>query len=191
MHALAAGPAPAPRRQIVVGVTLGSVAMTMLIGGMLAIWARQRRIAIDAEGSWLPSGVTIPEVPSNIMLIAFIAVCSFAQWAVWSAHRDDRAHTVMALGATMLTALMVINAQAFIYSQMGMGVTDGTYATMFYAITGAFTLLMIVGVTFSVVSAFRFLGGRRDSEVVVAHAVYWYAMAAVYAALWFVVYVTK
>ena len=32
----------------------------------------QRREAIDATGSWLPDGVTIPEVPTNVMLIAFI-----------------------------------------------------------------------------------------------------------------------
>jgi heme/copper-type cytochrome/quinol oxidase subunit 3 len=86
----------------------------------------------------------------------------------------------------------VINAQAFVYVRMGLGIGDGTYAVMFYAITGMFMLLMIVGVVFTTVAAFRYIGGRSgDQEILVSHAIYWYAMAAIYAAIWFLVYVTK
>ena len=36
------------------------------------------------------------------------------------------------------------------------------------------------------------LGGRvRDHELVAAHALYWYVLAVAFAAVWFVVYVTK
>lgn len=192
MEALAAGPAPAPRNQMIVGATLASMAALMLTGGMLAVWSVQRSAAIDAEGSWLPSGVTIPEVPSNVMLIAFAGLCSFAQWALWAAKRGDRPNTVFALGATAFVAILVINAQAFIYSQIELSVSDGAYGSMFFAITGTFVALMIAGVAFTAVTAFRFLGGRsRDRELLTAHAIFWYAMAVVYAAIWFVVYVTK
>ena len=191
MQALAAGPAAAPRRQLVVGAALASVAMVMLAGGMLAVWSLQRRRAVNLDGAWVPAGVTIPEVPVNVMLIAFIAICTFAQWAVYAAVRRDRGNTALALGVNVLTAVMVINAQAYVYSQMGLGIGDGTYAAMFYAVTGMFTVLMIIGVVFSTVVAFRFIGGRSDHEIVVAHAIYWYTVAAIFAALWFVVYITK
>ncbi len=88
MQALTAGPAAAPRRQIIVGTTLGVVAMTMLVGGMLAVWSEQRTNFVERDGNWLPSGVVIPEVASNVALIAFIAICTFAQWAVWAAKRS-------------------------------------------------------------------------------------------------------
>lgn len=192
MEALAAGPAPAPRNQMIVGVTLASMAALMLTGGMLGVWAVQRRQAIDTDGSWLPSGVTIPEVPANVMLIAFAAVCSFAQWAIWSAKRNDRANTVFALGSTAFVAILIVNAQAFIYTQMSLGVADGAYGSMFYAVTGTFLALMIAGIVFTTVAAFRFLGGRtRDREILTAHAIYWYALTAVFSAIWFVVYVVK
>ncbi len=192
MYALPAGPTPAPQRQTLVGSALAAMTMIMLAGGMLAVWLLQRDLALDAGQSWVPSGVVIPEVPANIMLIAFIGVCVFAQWAVWSAKRNDRGHTVFALAATVVVAVMVINAQAYIYSQMAMGIADGTYQVMFYALTGMFVLMMIVGILFSAVAFFRFSGGRTgDREIVAAHAIYWYATAAVYTALWFVVYVTK
>jgi cytochrome c oxidase subunit III len=192
MEALAAGPAPAPRNQLVVGAALGSIGVAMLTGGMLAVWAVKRSAAIEAGESWLPSGATIPEVPSNVMLIAFAAICSFAQWAVWAARRDDRANTVFALGTTAFVALLVINAQAYVWSQTEVGVSDGAYGSMFFAITGTFVALMIVGLLLSAVTAFRYLGGRtRDREILTAHAIFWYTMTAVYTAIWFVVYVTK
>ena len=53
-------------------------------------------------------------------------------------------------------------------------------------------VLAIVGVVFSAVTAFRFLGGRiTDREIVSAHAMYWYFLSVAFVALWFVVYVTK
>ena len=70
--------------------------------------------------------------------------------------------------------------------------TDGAYGSMFFAITGTFLALMIAGVTFTAVAAFRFLEGRtQDREVLTAHAIYWYTMAVAFSAIWFVVYVTK
>ncbi len=191
MYALPPGPTPAPRRQTLVGMAFATVAIVMLMGGMLSLWLLKRTEALDAGESWLPSGVIIPEVPSNIILMAFVGVCVFAQWALWSAKRDDRGHTVFALGATVVVALLIINAQAYIYSEMSLGIGSGIYPAMFYAVTGVFMVLMVVGILFSAVAAFRCSGGRKDYEILAAHAMYWYTMAAVFTALWFVVYVTK
>ena len=63
---------------------------------------------------------------------------------------------------------------------------------MFYAVTGTFVALLIVGLVFTVVTAFRYLGGRTsEREIISAHAMYWYFLSAMYVVLWFVVYVTK
>ncbi len=159
---------------------------------MLAVWLMQRDATLEAGEAWIPEDVAIPEVPANVMLIAFLGLCVFAQWAVWSARRNDRAHTVFALVITILMALLIINAQAYIYHDMGLVLADGTYQVMFYALTGMFLVMMIVGILFSVVATFRYTGGRTgDRELVAAHAIYWYTTAAVFTALWFVVYVTK
>jgi len=192
MEALAAGPAPAPRNQLIVGATLAAVAMTMLTGGMLAVWAVKRSAAIEAGQSWLPDGITVPEVPSNVMLIAFPAVVSFAHWAIWAAKRNDKPNTVFALGVSAFVALLILNAQAFVWNQMGVAVADGEYGSMFYAITGMFFALMVAGVVFSLVATFRYAAGRtQDREMLIAHVLFWYAMTAVYSAIWFLVYVTK
>jgi cytochrome c oxidase subunit 3 len=192
MLALPAAPAPAARRQIFVGTALACVAATMLVGGMLALWMRMRTDSIATTGEWMPEGITVPEVATNVMLMAFLPICIFGQWAVYSARRDDRAHTGVALFLVALLGLAVVNAQAFVYATMKVPARSGAFNTMFYAVTGTFTALVIAGMVFSVVTAFRYLGGRAsDREVVSAHAMYWYFLGAAYSALWLVVYVTK
>jgi cytochrome c oxidase subunit 3 len=194
MLALPSAPAPAPRRQVIVGTALVVGAAMAIVGGMLALSLRMRKAALDvANGTWVPKGVKVPMVPANTMLIALIPICIFAQWAVYSAKRNDKPHTGLALGLTGLIGLAFINAQAFIWNQMHLGIVKGgTYAVLFYSLTGVTTALAVAGVVFSAVTAFRYLGGRTtDREVVSAHALYWYAYAVVFTMVWFVVYVTK
>jgi len=193
MLALPPAPAPEPRRQLLVGTALACGAATALVGGMLALFLRFREVAMNgAEGTWLPKGASVPMVPANVMLIALLPLCIFAQWAVYSAKRDDRPHTGTALFLVLLLGVALINAQAYIWGTMGLAANGGTYNIMFYAVTGVTTALMIIGVVFSAITAFRYLGGRdTDREVVAAHALYWYCFSAIFALVWFVVYVTK
>jgi cytochrome c oxidase subunit 3 len=189
--ALPAAPAPHPRRQLLVGTALACVAGTMLIGGMLAVWLLQRSRAVDA-GERFPEEFTIPEVASNVMLVTILSVPLFAQWTVYAAKRADRLNVGLSLGIVGLLGIAFINAQAFVYYSMGMPIAEGTYAGMFYAMTGTMLALVVIGLVFTGVTAFRFLGGRTDErELVAAHALYWYFTAAAFSAVWLVVYVTK
>ena len=196
MLALPSAAAPAPRRQMFVGTALACVAAGSLMGSMLGLWMRFRTQALDAtDGRWVPRGIKIPLVPANTMLLAFFLILVFAQWSVYAARRDARSHTALALSLVAIIGIAIINAQAYIYARMKLPVSgeDATaYNTMFYAITGTFLLLLIIGVGFSAVTAFRYMGGRNtDREIVSAHALYWYFLSALFFALWFVVYVTK
>lgn len=192
MHALPAAPAPAPRRQVLVGTTLVCAAGATALGGMLALYLRFRQTVLDAGGVWRPKDTIIPEVPSNVMLISFLGIMVFAQWGVYAAKRGHRSYVALSTALVALLAIADINAQAFIYSQIQLGLKDGTYQMFFYALTGTFVALLIAGAVFSLVALFRFVGGRDDDrELLTAHAVYWYFMAVAFAALWFVVYVTK
>lgn len=183
--------APAPRRQMLVATALAGVAGSMLIGAMLAVWVLLRERVVDA-GERFPVDYIITEVASNVMLMTIWALCLFAQWAVYSGRRGDRAHTGLALGVVGVLAIAFVNAQAFVYSQMGVGIADDYYGALFYAVTGTMTAVVIAGLVYTSVAAFRALGGRlQETEVLSAHALYWYFAAAAYSAVWFVVYVTK
>jgi heme/copper-type cytochrome/quinol oxidase subunit 3 len=197
---LASAATPAPKRQALVATAVASAAITMLMAGMLGMWLRFRAAAdtrMSSDGlkvikDWLPSDIKIPEVSSNTMLVGLFFGCVMAQWAVYAAKRDDSSHRSVALAVCLLMEVAIINAQVAVYSQMKIGVTDGAYQTMFYAITGVVVVLLAVGMAFTSMTWFRSVGGRdNDSHVVAAHALYWYVLTAVFCAVWFVVYVQK
>ena len=199
MLALPPASQPAPRRQVFVGTAVAGAAGLMLIGGMLATWLKFRADAPVRESmkrgfikDWMPAKIVVPEVAANMILLGLFVICIMAQWAVYSAKRHDRTHTGLALGVTALLALASINAQIFIWTQMGVGARDGAFHSMFYAATGTMTALLLSGLVYTAVSAFRYLGGRtKEVELVSAHALYWYFLTAAFSALWFVIYVQK
>ena len=199
MLALPPASQPAPRRQVFVGTAVAGAAGLMLIGGMLATWLEFRADAPVRESmkrgfikDWMPAKIVVPEVAANMILLGLFVICIMAQWAVYSAKRNDRTHTGLALGVTALLALASINAQIFIWTQMGVGARDGAFHSMFYAATGTMTALLLSGLVYTAVSAFRYLGGRtKEVELVSAHALYWYFLTAAFSALWFVIYVQK
>ena len=93
---------------------------------------------------------------------------------------------------TSFLGVALINGQAAVYMQMGIGLLDGPYQTMFYAVTGTMLFLLVTGLVFSLTTMFRVYAGRvRDHQVVSAHALYWYFLATTFLAMWFVVYVQK
>jgi heme/copper-type cytochrome/quinol oxidase subunit 3 len=192
MHALPPAPAPPPRRQVLIGTAVASMGVLTLIGGLLAVYIRLREDARAAGEPWVPEGVTIPEVPSNVMLISFFALVLFAQWTVYAARHRDRVHIGLSLGLVGLVGLAIVNAQAYVYNRMALPAADSTYASLFYAVTGTMMALVVVGLVFTAITAFRLLGGREsDQEIVAAHALYWYVLTAAFCALWLIVYVSK
>lgn len=198
--ALPAAGTRAPRRQVFVATAIASSGAAMLLAGMLAMWMKFRAAAPTRASSdgfyqikdWLPENITIPEVAANTMFVTFFVACVMAQWAVYSARRNDARHRSMALGITAAVGVAIINAQVAVWSQMGIGVRDGAYQSMFYAITGTVIVLVAVGIAFSAAAFFRSVGGRGDDmQVVSAHALYWYVLTAAFTAVWFLVYVQK
>jgi len=199
-HVLPAGPQPAPRRQLLVGTGVVSAAGALLIGGMLSIWLRFRDAAPLRESSdglkqikdWLPEDLKMAEVLTNVGLVTVGVACIMAQWAVYSSRRKDSRHTSMALGMTLLMSLALLNGLVAVYPNMEIVLADGPYQTMFYAITGTLITFVLSGVAFTLAALFKSTGGRAgNTDLMNAHALYWYFLSAAYTAVWFVVFVQK
>ncbi|MFM8836567.1 MAG: hypothetical protein ACKOFM_06920 [Actinomycetota bacterium] len=199
-NALGAGPKMMVRRPILVLAGLLSTVSAMVMGSMLAIWLDFRSNAPLRESTdgtkilrdWLPENIKIPEVATNTMMMTFVITCVMAQWAIYSSRRNDSKHTSLALGVVLLTEIALINAQLAVYTQMGIGVRDGSYMTMFYAVTATMLAMIVVCTGFTLLALFRSIGGRSgDKDLVIAHAVYCYAISAIFSMLWLVVYVQK
>jgi cytochrome c oxidase subunit 3 len=132
------------------------------------------------------------EVLTNVGLATIGFACIMAQWAVYSSRRKDSRHTSMALGMTLIMGLALVNALIAVYPAMEIVLVDGAYQTMFYAITGTLIALVAAGMAFTLAALFKSSGGRADNaDLMNAHALYWYFLAAAYTAVWFVVFVQK
>ena len=197
--ALTAGPA---RRTstVLVASALAAAGAAVLMGGMLAMWLQFRanaptRVASDGVSlikDWLKNDVAIPEVASNTMMFTFVIACVMAQWAVYSARRGDKSHTTLALAVTLFTGLAILNAQVALWMQIDIVLRNDAYETMFYTVTGTMFAIVASAMGYSLVAMFRVLAGRTgDHDVLAGHALYWYAVSGMFAAMWFVVYVQK
>lgn len=198
--ALPAGAPAVPRRHLLALAVLVAGASAMVMGSMLAVWLQFRANAPLRESTsglrmirdWLPADVAIPEVVTNTMMITFVLLCVMVQWAVHAGRRGDSRHASLALSVALLVEVAIINAQFAVWSQMGIGVRDGAYMTMFYAVTGTMLALVVLGTCATLATLFRTLAGRiGDRGLLAAHALHWYALTAIFATMWFVVYVQK
>jgi len=179
---------------MLVGTALVCAAGAMLFAGMIGVWFNLREAAGGTTAGWLPEGAVVPEVATNVMLFGMIAISFMAQWAVYAMKDANRKDSAIALGVTVLLGLAMVNAQAYVYGQMGLGISGGVYQSLFYALTGTWLAALLGGIAFTGIVAFRSLGGRytpKRHEGVAALAMYWHFLTVAFVAVWFTVYVWK
>jgi heme/copper-type cytochrome/quinol oxidase subunit 3 len=187
-------PAPPARpRVLLIGTVLSLSGVVMAFAAMLAIYIDRRAATVRSGQPWLPKGVDIPLTPGTMGLVTLGISCVIVQWAVYSISNDDRRHTYMALGVAFVMGAAFINGIAFYYSQMKITVHDQV-GLLIFGITGAHIAMVGAGLLFMAVVAFRTFGGQysgKDKEGILALAIYWYVTVAVYAVIWFTIFVKK
>jgi len=189
--ALAAPPAPARPRVLLVGTLLGSAAMVMAYAGLIGTYLALRA---SSSGPWLPETVTIPLSPPNMAAVTLLMSVVTIHWAHQAIRNDDRPNSYVALGLTLVFGLAFINSAVYLFTQMGATIGGSTVELLLFAIGGFHIATVIVGIVFVALVAFRTLGGQysgRDSEGLAAAALYWDAAVVVYLVSWLAVYVTK
>jgi cytochrome c oxidase subunit 3 len=193
--ALALPPAapPARPRVLLVGTALATAGTLMAFAGLIGVYLSQRAAVLAQGGTWLPEGTQLPLTPGGIGMATMALSGVTIWWAVDAVGRNDRPSAYLALGITMMFGLAVINSTTFLYTQMGLAVSTRT-GLLVYAVTGFHLAMIVAGLVFAAVMTFRTLGGEyhgRDREGLVAAALFWYATIAVYAVIWYAIYITK
>lgn len=182
-------PALPRRREMLFGSAFATAGAAMLIVVLVANYLIER----TAGGAqWLVDN-QIPLTQPNMQLVTLGMSVVTMQWAVYSISRDDRYHTYMAMGITMLLGLAFINQTTFLYRMAGITIAQPE-GPLFYAVTGSHLVLIGVALAFMVLVLFRVFAGQYSSRMpdgVGAVAILWYAGVALYALIWFAVYVQK
>jgi cytochrome c oxidase subunit 3 len=186
---------PVRPRSLLIGTTLACAGIAMAFAGLLGLYAEMRASVIRDGGTWLPKEVVIDLTPFNVAFAGLIILLVVLHWAVYAVGNEDRPRAYLALGLSALLGASYINGVAFAYTQMGFTVNDPSgVGTLVYVITGMHLAMAGAGVVYLALMAFRTLGGRysaRDREGLVASLVYWYVTVAIYAVIWFTIFVTK
>jgi heme/copper-type cytochrome/quinol oxidase subunit 3 len=189
-------PRPSPRHQqvLLTGTLFAAGASVMVFAGLIGIYLSQRAQALANDTAWLPEGVVLPLTPANVAIATLLMSCVTVQWAVWAIDNDDRNSAYVALGLTMLLGLAFVNETSILYQRMELVLADSVSATLIYTITGLHMAMVVGAAVYLGVMAFRALGGHfssGDSSGVQAAAIYWHASVAVFAVIWYAIYITK
>jgi cytochrome c oxidase subunit 3 len=190
-----APPAPITRpRVVMMGTALASGGTLMFFAGLLAIYLSQRAAVVSTGSDWLPEGVAIPLLQANIGFATLALSSVTMAWAVNAIANDDRRNAYLAIGTTLLLGVAYLNLMNYFYVQMKWDITTSSPAVIFYAITTSHIVMVVVAMIFLGLMGFRALGGQftsRQHDGISAAALFWHSTVAIYAIIWFAIYVTK
>lgn len=177
------------RRELLFGTAFATAGVVMAMATLIGVYISTR----DATGDVWLSVNNIPLTQPNMQLVTIGASVVTMQWAVWSINRDDRYHTYLALGVTILLGAAFVNQTTFLYNQAGITIVQAE-GPIFYAVTAGHLAMVVAGIVFMALMGFRTLGGQfssRQPDGIGAAAIFWYAAVGLYAVIWFAVYVQK
>jgi cytochrome c oxidase subunit 3 len=171
-----------------VGMLLFIASEVMFFGGLFATYFNAR--ASVAPEPWHPPPGGHLDLQLAVVLTAILVASSFTmQFGVWAIRRGDVGKLRMWTAITLGLGILFLAGQLYDYSQLGFGISDGVYGTVFYTLTGfhgAHVFGGAVGLTIILARAARSEFSRRNHIAVEAVSFYWHFVDVV----WIVVFST-
>lgn len=186
--------APARPRLLLIATSLASVAMAMGFLGLIGVYIARRQEVLATGERWLPDGVNIPLTQPNFqgLTLAFSVVTIW--WAVAAIRNDDRPNSFIASMLSLVFAFAFLAQTSYLFTIMQIEILATERAVLLYGIIGTHMVMMLVAMGFALIMALRTLGGEyssRDYEGVLCSALFWTVTVAMYAVMWYVIYITK
>jgi len=108
-----------------------------------------------------------------------------------SDRRDDRTGFIRNIGITLVLGITFLIGQVYDYLTLGFGISDGTFGTTFYTLTGFHGAHVFGGAIMLSVVLYRGLAGQFSSkhhDAVEATSLYWHFVDVVWIALFSTLY---
>ncbi len=126
-------------------------------------------------------------------LTAVLILSSFTcQFAVWAIRRGDRTGFIRNISVTVVLGIAFLLGQIYDYSTIGFGLSDGTFGTTFYTLTGFHGAHVFGGVIMLSVILYRGMAGQfsaQHHDAVEAASLYWHFVDVVWIALFSTLYI--
>ena len=173
-----------------VGMLLFIASEVMFFGGLFATYFNARATTSGAWGP--PEGAHELDIALAGVLTAILVASSFTmQFGVWAIRRGDTGKLKLWTAITLGLGVLFLVGQLYDYSQLGFGVGDGVFGTVFYTLTGfhgAHVFGGAVGLTIVLARAMRGQFSARNHVAVEAVSMYWHFVDVVWIAVFSTIY---
>jgi cytochrome c oxidase subunit III len=178
---------------VMVGMLLFIASEVMFFGGLFATYFNAR--ASVAPEPWEPPPGGELDMALAAVLTAILVSSSFTmQFGVWAIRRGDTGKLKMWTGITLLLGLLFLAGQLYDYSQLGFGIADGVFGTVFYTLTsfhGAHVFGGAVGLTIILARAMQGQFSGSNHVAVEAVSIYWHFVDVVWIAVFSTIYLLR
>jgi len=165
----------------------------MFFGGLFATYFNAR--ASVAPEPWEPPPGGELDMALAAVLTAILISSSFTmQFGVWAIRRGDAGKLRMWTGITLVLGVLFLAGQLYDYSQLGFGIADGVFGTVFYTLTGfhgAHVFGGAVGLTIILARAMQGQFSGRNHIAVEAVSIYWHFVDVVWIAVFSTIYLLR
>ena len=172
------------------GMLLFIASEVMFFGGLFAAYFNAR--ASVPAGEWHPPPGGHLDLPLAAVLTVILVVSSFTmQFGVWAIRRGDTGKLKLWTGITLALGITFLAGQLYDYSQLGFGISDGVFGTVFYTLTGfhgAHVFGGAVGLAIILARTMRGQFSARNHIAVEAVSMYWHFVDVVWIAVFSTIY---
>ena len=176
-----------------VGMLLFIASEVMFFGGLFATYFNARASATGVWGP--PEGAHELDLPLAAVLTAILVASSFTmQFGVWAIRRGDTGKLRMWTAITLGLGVLFLAGQLYDYSQLGFGIADGVFGTVFYTLTGfhgAHVFGGAVGLTIVLARAMRGQFSAKNHVAVEAVSMYWHFVDVVWIGVFSTIYLLR
>ena len=178
---------------VMVGMLLFIASEVMFFGGLFATYFNARASA--APEPWEPPpGGELDMALAGVLTAILISSSFTMQFGVWAIRRGDAGKLRMWTGITLALGVLFLAGQLYDYSQLGFGIADGVFGTVFYTLTGfhgAHVFGGAVGLTIILARAMQGQFSGRNHIAVEAVSIYWHFVDVVWIAVFSTIYLLR
>ena len=197
-HAPVAGMAHDSRGGIsnpILGMILFICSEIMFFSGLFAAYFSVRASSPQwppTQPAELAESFHLEPLFAGILTIILITSSVTCQMAIWAIRRDDRTGFIRAIGITLVLGIIFLIGQVYDYTTLGFGLSDTTFGTTFYTLTGFHGAHVFGGTVMLAVVFYRGMAGQfsaRHHDAVEATSLYWHFVDVVWIALFATLYI--
>jgi cytochrome c oxidase subunit 3 len=144
----------------------------MVFGGLIAAYIQLR----GAAAEWPPESVEIDNYIGVTLLLTALLSAVTVEWAPYSIKRGNQRQTLWALALSLGLGFAFLNMLWYLATQLGFGVAEHAFGTLFYAVIFATGVQVVFGLGYLLVALVRTSGHQvvpGDHQLVRAAGWYW------------------